>query len=82
MATQKISPWPFVGIGGLACLFFLYAASILFWPWWVVAVLLLVWLVLQLIGFRWFTPRPVATAWLPLVGVAVYLLVLLADVLT
>ena len=79
MELEKVSPWPFVGMGGLACLFFLYAASATFWPWWVVTLLLLVWAVLMLIGFRWFTPRPRGTALLPLVGLALYAAVLAAE---
>ena len=33
---KAISPWPFVGMAGMACVFFLYAASGLLAPWWAV----------------------------------------------
>ncbi|MGH3411939.1 MAG: hypothetical protein ACRDPH_02530 [Marmoricola sp.] len=69
----KASPWPFVGIGGLACLVFLYGASVLYMPWWLVVVLGLVWLALLARALRWFTPRPTATAWLPVVGFGCWL---------
>jgi hypothetical protein len=69
----RASPWPFVGIGGLACLLFLYGASALFLPWWALLILALVWLLLVLRATRWFTPRPVATAVLPAVGLVVWL---------
>jgi hypothetical protein len=43
---------------GMACAFFLYAASGLLAPWWAVVVLLLVWLVLLVLAARWWTPHP------------------------
>jgi hypothetical protein len=75
-----VSPWPFVGIGAIVCLGFLYGASILFLPWWGVALLMLLWVLLLAQGARWFSPRPRATvglaglglaAWLVAVGLAV-----------
>lgn len=82
MALQQPSPWPFVGMGGLACLFFVYAASGTFWPWWTVTSLLVLWVVLMLIGFRWFTPRPRGTALLPVLGTIVYAACVAVDVWT
>lgn len=52
------SPWPFIGIGGLACTFFLYAASGLLAPWWAVVVLLVLWVLMLVLGLVWFTPHP------------------------
>lgn len=52
------SPWPFVGMAGMACAFFLYAASGLVAPWWAVVLLLLVWLVLMVLASAWWTPHP------------------------
>lgn len=80
MALPQPSPWPFVGMGGLACLFFLYAAAGTFWPWWLVVALLAFWVVLVVIGLRWFTPRPRATVLLPVLGVLVYAACLGLDV--
>lgn len=73
VALQKASPWPFVGIGGLVCLLFLYGASILFLPWWGVLLLVLIWIGLFAQATRWFEPRPVATAWLALAGAVLWL---------
>ena len=52
------SPWPFVGMAGMACAFFLYAASGLVAPGWAVAVLLLVWALLLVVACVWWTPHP------------------------
>jgi hypothetical protein len=45
-------------MAGMACAFFLYAASGLVAPGWAVAVLLLVWLVLLVVAARWWTSHP------------------------
>ena len=52
------SPWQFVGMAGMACAFFLYAASGLVAPWWAVVLLLVLWLVLFVVACRWWTPHP------------------------
>jgi hypothetical protein len=75
------SPWPFVGVGALVCLGFLYGASILFLPWWGVTLLVLLWLFLLARGLRWFTSRPRGTVALAGVGVAAWLVALLLAVL-
>lgn len=67
---ERASPWPFVGMVGMACVFFLIAASVLATPWYVVAGLLLVWAVVLVVAVRWFTPHPTRVPWLP-VGLAV-----------
>lgn len=66
-------PWPFVGIGGLAALAFIYGASVLVLPGWLVACLCLFWVVLFLRALRTFTPRPRETALLPLIGFVVWI---------
>lgn len=70
-AQTKASPWPFVGMAGMACAFFLYAASGLVAPWWAVVLLLVVWVALFLVACAWWTPHP---GWLP--GLAVFTVVL------
>ena len=70
---EKASPWPFVGMSGLAAELFLYGASVLFLPWWGVALLVVVWLVLLLVGLRWFSTRPRRMVVLPAVGFVVWL---------
>ena len=56
------SPWAFAGMIGLASTFFLFAATptVIRTPWWVVALLMLVWVVALVQGCRWFVRRPVA----------------------
>jgi hypothetical protein len=73
MRRPNASPWPFVGIGSLVCLGFVYAASVLFLPWWGVALLMLLWLGLMAQGTRWFTPRPRATVALAGLGLVAWL---------
>jgi hypothetical protein len=53
-----VSPWPFVGMAGMACAFFLYAASGLVAPAWAVVLLLLVWAVLLVVACAWWSPHP------------------------
>jgi hypothetical protein len=66
-----VSPWPFVGMAGMACALFLYGASVLFAPWWVVALLIVVWLALLVVAAAWWSPRP---TWVPGVAVVAVLL--------
>lgn len=58
-------------MAGMACAFFLYAASGLLAPWWAVVLLLVVWLALLVLCCVWWTPHPRRV-----VGVAVFSLVL------
>lgn len=82
MTLEKISPWPFVGMAGLAGVLFLYGASILLAPGWFVAVLVAVWLVMFVLACRWWTPHPVRVAVLPVFGVVLWFVSLTAgDVL-
>lgn len=60
------SPWPFVGMAGMACAFFLYAASGLVAPWWAAVLLVAAWLALFVVATRWWTPHP---GWVPVVPV-------------
>ncbi len=73
------SPWPFVGMGGLACALFLYGASVLAAPWWAIAVLVAVWLVLFVTACRWFTPHPRRVAWLAVFAVVFWFAFVLAG---
>ncbi|GAA1807496.1 hypothetical protein GCM10009795_060850 [Nocardioides hankookensis] len=54
----KASPWPFIGMAGMACTFFLYAASGLVVPWWAAVGLLVVWVALLVVACAWWTPHP------------------------
>lgn len=62
----------FVGMSGMACVLFLVLASGLVAPAWAVALLTLVWLVLFVLGVRWFMRHPWRVAALPLVMAAVW----------
>lgn len=75
MILRKVSPWPFVGMGGLACLLFLYAASATFAPWWAVVLLLAVWVVLFVLACRWWTSYPRRVLWAAVTGAVVWFLV-------
>lgn len=73
------SPWPFVGMGTLACALFLYGASVLAAPWWAVGVLAAVWLVLFVTACRWFTPYPKRVAFLGAFAVVFWFAFVLAG---
>jgi hypothetical protein len=73
---DKASPWPFLAMIGLAGCLFLYAVSGLLAPWYGVALLLAIWVVLFVVATRWWTPHPRRTLLLPLVGIVVWFAVL------
>ncbi len=73
MVKTKVSPWGFVGIGGMACMLFLDLGTANVAPWWVTALFLLLWLVLMLVAARWFVPHPTWVPWLPAFAFAVWL---------
>jgi hypothetical protein len=66
------SPWPFVGMAGMACLFFLYAASGLLAPAWAVVVLLVLWALLLLVALAWWSLHPRWVPAIPVVGAVVW----------
>jgi hypothetical protein len=66
------SPWPFVGMAGMAAALFLYAASGLVAPWWAVLLLLVLWLVQFVVACRWWTPHPRRVAAVPVVAVLLW----------
>ncbi|HEY3016803.1 MAG TPA: hypothetical protein VGJ41_16940 [Nocardioides sp.] len=74
-----MSPWPFVGMAGMACAFFLYAASGLVAPWWGVAGLLLVWLAFFVLACRWWTPHPKRLPWLAVLAIVAWFLLVTAG---
>ncbi|WP_395695065.1 hypothetical protein [Nocardioides sp.] len=75
----RASPWPFVGMAGLACVLFLDLASLLFAPWWAVLLLVLVWVVLLVVATAWWTLHPRWVPGVPVVGVVVWLVVAVAG---
>jgi peptidoglycan/LPS O-acetylase OafA/YrhL len=55
---RAVSPVPWIGMALIVSSFFLYAASGLVAPWWGVAVMVAVWLVLFGLCCAWWTPYP------------------------
>lgn len=73
------SPWPFVGMAGMACVFFLYAASGLLAPWWAVALLLLVWAALLFVATAWWSLHPTWVPAIPVVAAVLWFVVMIAG---
>lgn len=68
----RASPWPFVGMIGMACVLFLIGASLLATPWWVVGALVVVWVVGLVVAGSWWSRRPSWVPWVPLVVAVVW----------
>jgi hypothetical protein len=62
----------FIGMTGMACVLFLVLASGLVAPAWAVVLLALVWLLLFVVGCRWFMRHPWRVAALPFVMLVVW----------
>ena len=71
----RISPLPFAGMIGLACVLFLDVGSTIVLPWWGVALLLVAWLALFVLACAWWTPHPRRLPWLAVVGVVLWIVV-------
>jgi len=66
-------------MGGMACVFFLYAASGLLAPWWAVVLLLLVWVALLVVCTRWWTVHPGRVPWVPVFAAVLWFAVMNAG---
>ena len=77
--ANAVSPWPFVGMAGMACVFFLYAASGLLAPWWAVVLLLVVWALALLVALAWWSRHPTRLPWLPVALAVLWFVVLNAG---
>ncbi|MBB6629856.1 hypothetical protein H5V45_21235 [Nocardioides sp. KIGAM211] len=75
------SPWPFVGMVGMACAFFLYAASGLVAPWWAVVLLLLVWAFLTFVAIAWWSLHPTWVPWVAVVAIVLWFVAVLGGAL-
>ncbi|MBF4160908.1 hypothetical protein [Nocardioides acrostichi] len=75
-----ISPWPFVGLIGMAAVFFLVAASGPFTPWWAQTLLFLGWGAALVAAIRWWEPHPARVVWVPLACGVMWFVVILAGV--
>jgi hypothetical protein len=70
-----ISPLPFGGMIGLACVLFLDLGTAGVVPWWAVVLLVVVWLVLFAMACAWWTRRPGRLPWLAVLGLVVWVAV-------
>lgn len=70
---SRADPWPFVGIGGLACCLFIVLGSVQILPWWMTTLLVLAWMVAFVLAVRWWTPHPRRVALLPVTVLALWL---------
>ena len=73
------SPWPFVGMAGMACAFFLYAASGLLAPAWAVVVLLVLWAALLFVATAWWSLHPTWVPWLAVFAVVLWFVAMMAG---
>ena len=74
---RRSGPW--VGMAGLVSVLWIYGASGLLGPYWLPAPLVAFWLVLFVLGCRWFSRRPYAVLLLPVVALAVWFAVVMAG---
>ncbi len=72
---EPLSPWPFAGLVGLACVAFLIGATpvAVAAPWWAVTLLVVLWLAALLLAIGWFSSRPRSVALIPAVLALVWL---------
>ena len=78
-APPKISPLPFAGMIGLACVLFVDVASLVVVDWWVVVLLLLVWGAIFLVSLAWWTPHPGRLPWLAVLGFGLWVLIVIGG---
>jgi hypothetical protein len=71
---EPLSPWPFAGMIGLACVAFVIGATPLVVPapWWAVTLLVLLWVAALLLAIGWFTARPRTVVVIPVVLMLVW----------
>lgn len=62
----------FIGMSGLAAMLFVYAASVLVFAWWIVALLIVVWMAIFVQACRWFVDRPRTVFALPFLALLVW----------
>ena len=80
-APPRLSPLPFAGMIGLACVLFLDLGSTIVLPWWGVVLLVLAWLALFAVACAWWTPHPSRLPWLAVLGFALWLLIVVVVTL-
>jgi hypothetical protein len=75
----RISPLPFAGMVGLACVVFVDLASLVVVDWWVVLLLVLAWAALFVLALAWWTPHPTRLPWLAVFGFGLWVLVVIGG---
>jgi hypothetical protein len=73
-APTRISPLPFGGMIGLACVLFLDLGTAGVLRWWGVVGLVVAWLVLFVVACAWWTPHPRRLPWLAAVGLVLWVI--------
>ena len=79
---ERVSPWPFTGLGILACTFFLFGGSLIYLHWWIVLILYLLWVPMALSASTAFARNPKAVFPISLVSVGTYLVAVGLQILT
>ena len=79
MPPVQTSFWPFGGMILMAAAFFLYGASALVAPWWAVALLLFVWLLMFVKACSWWSTEPRRIVALGLAAIALWFVTLLGG---
>ena len=74
-----ISPAPFIGLCLLAASFFLYAASVVLAPWWVVLIGLVLWGAMVAISVRWWGPSPGRLPWVGVTAVVLWAVLMIGG---
>ena len=78
-APPRISPLPFAGMVGLACVLFLDVASLAVVDWWLVLLLVLAWVAILLVALTWWSLHPSRLPWLAVIAFALWVLVVIGG---
>ena len=80
MANDLRDSGPFIGVGGMAVVAFLYGYTAIAFPSVLHSVVMpLLWLALLVVSIRWFTRRPRGIVLLPVVAVVAWFVLLLVS---
>lgn len=82
MPLERVSPWPFVGLGTLACTFFVFGGSLIYMHWWIVLILYLLWFPMAVRASAAFARNPRIVFPISLASVGTYVLAVGIQILT
>jgi hypothetical protein len=77
--AKPISPRPFIGLSMLVASLFLYGYSAVVVPWYVFALLLLVWAFLLLVSLAWWSIHPERLPWVAVLAYVVWFAVIVGG---